>query len=94
MTREYFKKQPDTKGSKFKEFCKARGADYFEDNYGVWKMSKKCGSKRAAFKIDDKMFIEMGIIDESCDNFEEWSGRYYKEEVLWIANTLNHIFKK
>jgi len=92
--REYFKQQSDTKKSKFKLWCEDKGADYFENSCGVWKMPKKEGDSKAAIKVDDDMLFNIGKIDESCDNFETHYGRYYKEEALWIADTLKHIFGK
>lgn len=93
--KEYFKKQPDTKENKFKKFCKDKGADYFEDGYGVWKMPKKnINGDIIAIKITEGELVSFGDINKSCDNFEQHNGNWHKHSILWIADTLNHIFKK
>lgn len=93
--REYFKNQPDAKKDKFKKWCKDRGADYFEDDYGVWKMPKKNNKGNIiAIRINETLDIGLGTIDESCDNFEIHDSTWFKESALWLADTLKQIFKK
>ena len=81
--------------SKFFKFCEQNGADYFEDESGVWIIPKKYGSYLMAIKLDEDGQISFGKIeDESCMNFDQSTCDFVSiEEQDWIIKTLT-LFKK
>lgn len=83
MGRIYFKEQ---KESKFTRWCEEHGADYCEDGRGVWKMPKKVGEVRCAVRLNKDGNINIGEVDEGCDNFycDSRGIRYFKEEIRWL----------
>ena len=87
-------KKKNIKKSKFFRFCEENGADYFEDNCGVWYMPKKKGVVSAALKLEEKGKVVFGEINEECMNFESISDTtYFKVEQEWIIKTLT-LFQK
>ena len=85
-----FKKQK-IKTNKFVKFCEKNGADYYEDNSGVWMMPKKYGAYRLGVRLREYSMghIDIGIIDESCMNFQKTShSGLFDEEVEWLVQLL------
>ena len=89
-----FKKQKIRK-SKFCKFCEDNSADYFEtdEEYGVWIIPKKYGSFLCAIKLKKDGRIDLGMIRESCMNFENDCTDFRKEEQDWIVKIFA-LFKK
>ncbi len=85
-------KKPN-KQNNFIKFCKENGANYFEDDCGIWIIPKKCGEYFASIRLDEDGMWKPGKIDEDCNNFEACDGRYLNKEVDWIIETLKIIKK-
>ncbi len=91
--RIYFKKVV-TKNEHF-NFCKQNGATYFEEERGIWIISKKYGEFRIAIGLQKDGASCFGKINESCDNFEKMADfeTICNEEQKWIIETLTNISK-
>ena len=79
--------------SKFTKFCKENGADYFEDDCGIWIIPKKYGDSFASIRLDEDGDFQFGTINEYCNNFEDYGGFFLNEESDWIIETLKIIKK-
>jgi len=90
----WFKKQRVTKRDKFRDFCKEKGADYFEGGCGVWIIPKKYGETFASIRLGEDKTIQIGQIDEECMNFTATSGWFYFEELEWFGKIATILKKK
>jgi len=81
--------------TKFTKFCEDNGADYFEDDGGIWIIPKKYDDKLLAIRLEDNGRFSFGYIIEECNNFEQDNDTdtYCPEEIDFITKTLL-TFKK
>ena len=75
-------------------FCEKKGADYFENGYGIWIIPKKYGDTFAGIRLHEDKTVQIGIVDEDCMNFEEYSGWFYAEEMEWFGKIATILNKK
>lgn len=109
MNRIYFKENDGLKkdDKAFVQFLKKTGAKYFENEgdwsccnseeikYGIYVAPKKYDKEEnlLAIKLIDNGNIEVGRIDEDCDNFDEGLGELFKQEAKWLRDTINKVLK-
>ena len=88
-------KKPKIKEDKFIKFLKSNGADYYEDEKGIFIIPKKQGKYRTAIQLRKDEFITFGCMDESCNNFVADNDKklYYPQEQGWIIGILEKTKK-